>query len=149
MSTEQLAIRRFMTPFPYSIQAHATLQEAQARMAEDGVRHLPVMRDDRLVGLLSDRDLKLAFGIKGLDPRAVLVIDACHEGPYVVDPDAPLSEVAAVMAERHYGSAIVCEQGRVVGIFTTVDACRALTAFIDAWARHTSTVRVGQASACG
>jgi acetoin utilization protein AcuB len=143
MSTAQLAIRRFMMAFPYSIQASATLREARARMAEYGVRHLPVMKDDRLMGMLSDRDLKLAYGIKGLNPDAVLVIDACHEGPYVVEPDTSLSEVATVMAEQRYGSAIVCEQGRVVGIFTTVDACRALASFIDAWARRKSTVHAG------
>jgi acetoin utilization protein AcuB len=56
----------------------------------------------------------------------VQIEEAMTADPYVVDADAPLSEVAATMAERHLGCAIVTEQGRVVGIFTTVDALRAV-----------------------
>jgi acetoin utilization protein AcuB len=130
-----------MTALPHTIPANATLREAEARMAEHRVRHLPVMDQGRVVGMLSDRDLKLAYGIHGLNPEKMLVIDACHGGAYVVNPDTPLSEVATVMAEQHYGSAIVCRQGRVVGIFTTVDACRALAAFIDARARRPAAAR--------
>lgn len=142
MSTDRLAIRRFMTASPHTIQANATLREAEARMAEYRVRHLPVIEQDRVVGMLSDRDVKLAYGIKGLNHEKLLVIDACHGGAYVVNPDTSLSEVATVMAEKHYGSAVVCEQGYVVGIFTTVDACRALASFIDVWTRSKLTMRI-------
>jgi acetoin utilization protein AcuB len=44
---------------------------------------------------------------------------------YSVAPDAPLEEVVAEMGERKYGSAVVMENNKVVGIFTTVDVCRA------------------------
>ena len=46
--------------------------------------------------------------------------------PYEVTPEAPLAEVVATLLERRIGSAIVIDEGRVVGVFTTVDALRAL-----------------------
>jgi CBS domain-containing protein len=44
----------------------------------------------------------------------------------VVDAGEPAEAVAAAMAERHLGSALVTRAGKLVGIFTTTDACRAL-----------------------
>jgi acetoin utilization protein AcuB len=53
-----------------------------------------------------------------------------------VSPDSPLDEVALEMAENRYGSAIIVQDKKVVGIFTTVDACRALAAILET--RHQS-----------
>ena len=46
---------------------------------------------------------------------------------YVTGPDATVDEVASHMAKHKYGSAIVVEQGKVIGLFTTVDALAALS----------------------
>ena len=78
-----------------------------------------------MVGLVSDRDLHLIETLDDVDPRAVQVGEAMSQDPFVVAPDAPLDEVVHVMAERKYGSALVLQHDKVVGIFTTVDACRA------------------------
>ena len=56
----------------------------------------------------------------------VSVEEAMNTSVYAVGPDAPLDEVAGEMAGHKYGSAVVLQNGKVVGIFTTVDACRAL-----------------------
>lgn len=55
----------------------------------------------------------------------VLVEDAMTSSPYTVTPDTPLDEVVATMAEHKYGCAVVMQNRHLVGIFTTVDACRA------------------------
>ena len=52
--------------------------------------------------------------------------DVYQPDSYVVDAGASLEHVAATMAERHVGSALVTKGGKLVGIFTTTDACRAL-----------------------
>jgi len=44
---------------------------------------------------------------------------------YSVTPDTPIDSVVSEMAARKYGSAIVMQNEKVVGIFTTIDVCRA------------------------
>lgn len=124
-------IQKYMTTQPKTIDAKDSLRKAKTLMSELGVRHLPVMNKNEVVGILSDRDIKLAAGIDGLDADALLVLDACAENPYRVEPDISLREVAKTMASKHYGSAIVEQNGKLVGIFTTVDACRALAEIIE------------------
>jgi acetoin utilization protein AcuB len=48
-----------------------------------------------------------------------------------VRPDTPVDEVAREMADRRYGCAVVIEGGKVVGVFTTTDALRALSELLD------------------
>lgn len=121
-------ILAFMTPFPYSIEVAAPLAEAHAFMRERHIRHLPVTRGGRLAGILTDRDIKLALGPDlGSPPeRELSVADVYQPECYVVDAGELLEDVAATMAERHLGSALVTRGGKLVGIFTTTDACRAL-----------------------
>jgi acetoin utilization protein AcuB len=121
-------ILAYMTPFPYSIDVDAPLAEAHAFLRERHIRHLPVTERGELVGVLTDRDIKLALGPDlGSPPeRELAVRDVFQSESYVVDAGALLVTVAATMAERHLGSALVTRGGKLVGIFTTTDACRAL-----------------------
>jgi CBS domain-containing protein len=122
------AIKSVMTPFPYSVELDASVRMAQARMAEHGIRHLPVVdHNGDLVGVLTDRDLK-----RGLDPNVglpdrdeLLVRDVCVLDAYIVDLNTPLDTVLVEMADRHIGSTLVVHHGRLAGIFTATDACRA------------------------
>jgi len=118
----------FMTPFPYSIEVEAPLAEAHAFMRARQIRHLPVTRGGELAGILTDRDIKLALGPDlGSPPeRELSVADVFQADCYVVDAGELLEQVAATMAERHLGSALVTRGGKLVGIFTSTDACRAL-----------------------
>jgi len=98
---------------------------AHRMMREHHIRHLPVLHEARIVGIISDRDLNLIETLRDVDPKVVTVEDAMTPDPYVVGPDAALDEVVATMAEKKYGCAVVAQHDHVVGIFTTVDACRA------------------------
>lgn len=129
MSRQRLPqILAYMTPFPYSIDVDAPLSEAHAFLRQRQIRHLPVTERGQLVGVLTDRDIKLALGPDlGSPPeRELAVRDVFQPDSYVVDAGAALETVAATMAERHIGSALVTRDGQLVGIFTTTDACRAL-----------------------
>ena len=126
MSKSEPTVQKFMTCQPHSIGAWETLAAARTVMSTHQIRHLPVLEGGRVIGILSDRDIKMVTGLEGVDITKAVVRDACHEHPYEVSPEAPLSEVALEMANKRYGSAIVMQNGKVVGIFTTVDACRAL-----------------------
>jgi len=125
-------ILAFMTPFPFSIDIEAPLAEAHAFLRSRQIRHLPVTREGALAGVLTDRDIKLALGPDlGFTPeRELRVADVYQPECYVVDAADHLEDVAATMAERHVGSALVTRAGKLVGIFTTTDACRALARLI-------------------
>jgi CBS domain-containing protein len=115
-----------MTPFPYSVDEREDLRTAGAIMKQHGIRHLPVMRDNTLVGLVSQRELDVALAVIGDDPKIPLLVWAvCRQDPYVVELDEPMVEVAETMANRHLDSVLVTRQGKLAGILTTVDICRA------------------------
>jgi acetoin utilization protein AcuB len=119
-------IRDFMTPAPVTIGRAQVLSDAARRMHEHHIRHLPVLEGGFLFGILSERDIDLVEALPDLDPDVVTVEEAMTQDPYTVKADTPVREVAAMMAEHKYGTAVVMEQGRVAGIFTTVDALRLL-----------------------
>ena len=118
----------FMTPFPYTVDLDAPLAAAHRVMREHNFRHLPVTSGGALVGILTDRDLKLILGpdFGGASEQELKVRDACVERPCVVPASTPVAVVARTMADNHIGSAIVTKDDKLVGIFTVTDACRAL-----------------------
>jgi acetoin utilization protein AcuB len=123
-------IHRFMTPTPHTITTRQTLAEAHQTMRERGVRHLPVVSDGKLVGVVSQRDLYLLETLRGVDVGREMVEEAMSDEPFVVAPDASLDEVAEAMANSKHGSALVVESATLVGIFTSTDALRALVALL-------------------
>ena len=126
MSKPIPAVAKYMTASPHSIGQEQTLSAAHKVMRDHACRHLPVMHGGQLVGIVTERDLHLVESLKDVDPEKVLVEDAMSTSVYSVPPEAPLDEVVSEMAARKYGSAVVMQNGKVVGIFTTVDACQAL-----------------------
>ncbi len=126
MSKPIPTVRTYMTATPHSVRPDMPLSAADKLMHEHGIRHLPVLQGGRLVGLVSQRDVRLIETLKDVDPKVVSVEEAMSQDIYEITPDTHLEEVAANMAAHKYGSAIVVEAGKVVGIFTTVDALRAL-----------------------
>jgi len=120
-------IRNAMTEFPYSVDIHAPIDEAQGFMREHRIRHLPVTEEGVLIGVVTDRDIKLLLGpdFEYPEPHELKVSDAVVEKTYVVDIDTPLESVLSHMAEHRLGSALVTDSGELAGVFTSTDACRA------------------------
>jgi acetoin utilization protein AcuB len=115
-------IKDFMTTAVHSVHLETSLEDAHRAMRDRGVRHLPVLDGDKLVGIVSERELELLRSFPMIDMSVASVSDAMPDQTYVVGPDTPLREVVRTMAEKKYGSALVVEDQRVRGIFTTVDA---------------------------
>lgn len=124
MSIETVGER--MTPNPVTIPADLSLADAAERMSEHGIRHLPVVAEGRVVGLVSERDLALVMGIPGVDKNRVEVTEAMIANPYIVSPETPLADVVATMHERKIGTAVVMRDGQMQGIFSVVDALAVL-----------------------
>lgn len=121
-------IQKYMTTTPYAVNSEATLEEAAKVMQKHEIRHLPVVIvDGQKYGIISDRDVKYAMSLSGFDIRHTKVKDVCEEAPYITKPTTLISDVSTEMAERKVGSALIVDNGHLVGIFTTTDACRALS----------------------
>lgn len=119
-------IQKYMTTTPHSIGVDQPLSVAHSMMREHNIRHLPVLQGGKLLGMLTERDLRLVESLAGVDPAKVTVEEAMSTSVYSVNPETPLDEVVSTMGEHKYGSAVVMQNQKVVGIFTTVDVCRAL-----------------------
>jgi CBS domain-containing protein len=132
----------FMTPFPHSIDIDASLAQARRMMREGHFRHLPVTSGRNIVGVVTDRDIKLLLGpdFGNPDERELRVHDAYIDKPCVVPASTPVATVARTMAEHHIGSAIVTKNDKLVGIFTVTDASRALADILDGHPAETDGV---------
>ncbi|MDY0073310.1 MAG: CBS domain-containing protein [Thauera sp.] len=120
-------VDEFTTPDPVTVAEDLPIDELKRLMDEYGVRHLPVVRDGRVVGLVSDRDVRLARGLSADHQLQVSTGDIMATDPVAVLANAPLDEVALLMSERKIGSVIVNgEEGEFRGIFTLTDALNAL-----------------------
>jgi acetoin utilization protein AcuB len=122
-------IRSVMTPFPYSLGPGDSLAAARRLMSEHAIRHLPVMRGGRPAGVITDQDLRRAEAVAGADAD-LRVGDLALTESCMVDLSAPLDLVLLDMARRHLDSALVLKAGKLVGIFTATDACRAFAEFL-------------------
>ena len=136
---KKLTIRAYMSPAPHTIGADQPLSVAAEIMRANKIRHLPVLSDGELVGLLSDRDLSLVAGSAGLK---TVVEEAMSPEVFKLSPDTSLEWVALEMAQHKYGSTVVVEHDKVVGVFTTVDALRALQDLLAETRRNKSHKKV-------
>lgn len=128
MSIPQLKIDAFCTEQVATVDTGASVHAAQEIMTRHGIRHLPVTKDDKCVGVISDRDIHAAMAVKGANAKTLQIDDIYSKHAYVAHPGSALELVAKEMAEKKYGSAVVTdESGKVVGIFTSTDAMRALS----------------------
>lgn len=126
MSQLSRLIDDHMTPSPYRIEHTDSLARAREMMAEYDIRHLPVMDGERIVGVISDRDLAMFECMDGFDTTKVDVGFVMTDKPYTVEVGTDLAQVAVTMRIKKIGSAVVTDGGQLVGLFTTVDALKVL-----------------------
>ncbi len=102
-----------------TVQARQRASEAAELMREHRIRHLPVLDDGQLVGMMSHHEI---------GDGGELIADVMHRDAIVVASDTPVENAAALMLEHKIGSLVVLDQdGRLVGIVTESDLFRLLT----------------------
>lgn len=116
------SVQKYMTTTPLSIEKDASLLEAATLMQKNHIRHLPVVYQGKVEGILSSTDVQLIRGLKNVDIEKLKVYDCFTPNPYIVHPETLLDEVLGEMAEKKYGCVIVEDKGKLVGIFTWIDA---------------------------
>lgn len=114
-----------MTTYPYQADADTLVSEAHKFMLETNIRHLPVTKGDRVLGLVTFSDLERARETNHGSDR---IDQMMHASPYVVHSKDSLAHVCQAMAKGKHDSAIVLNShDQIIGIFTTVDALQALS----------------------
>ncbi len=123
-----MLVREIMHPDPVTIAAGASLQEAYALMQERGIRHLPVMEDGRLAGIVTDRDLRLATSALSPNPFPpdTGLAEIMRRPVHTADPLDPVEVAARTMRELKIGCLPVLEETRLVGIVTGIDLLDAM-----------------------
>ncbi len=113
-----------MSKHPITAGVRDTLAEANAKMHSGNFRHLPIVADGKLAGMISDHDIRQHQGHL-TDTR---VTGAMTEDAITVSPDTSMEEAAEIMLERKIGGLPVVENGKLVGMITTTDV---LGAFVE------------------
>jgi len=132
-----LLVKDSMTREVAVLSPRATAAEALGLCRERRIRHLPVLEEGRLVGVVSDRDLRSAAPALGDPERAaalekIRISDVLTREVVTARPDEPIEEAANRMRERRIGCLPVVEGDELVGIITSSDVMEALVYLVGA-----------------
>ena len=132
-----LLVRNSMTRELVTVVSETTAAEALALCRMNRIRHLPVLEGRRLVGVISDRDLRAATPALGDLARAealdrIRVADEMARDVTTARPEDPIEDAAMAMYERKIGCLPVVDGEDLVGMLTTSDVMRALVRLVGA-----------------
>jgi acetoin utilization protein AcuB len=132
MSPLPRRVRDIMTQHPRSVAPASHVSDAYSLMLEGGFRHVVVVEDDRVVGMLSDRDI-----LKAMPPPSKA--SSAEQGKFAnsevqsimtspalcLQPDEPIEAAADMMLAEHISALPVVDEGhRLLGVITLVDLAR-------------------------
>ena len=115
-----LTVGERMVRDPVTVSPEETLAAAQTKMHVGGFRQLPVILDEKLVGIITDRDIRQ----HGRQMRITKVGTAMTENVVTVTPATPMDETARILLEHKIGDLPVVDRERLVSIITITDILR-------------------------
>ncbi|MDQ3162139.1 MAG: CBS domain-containing protein [Actinomycetota bacterium] len=117
----QHTIREAMTPNPKTVAAGTSAQEAARLMQSEDVGSIPIVDGDRLIGIVTDRDIATRLVAEGKGPETT-VGEIASQALVTIDPQQSLDEAARLMGEHQLRRLPVCEEdGKLVGILAQAD----------------------------
>jgi CBS domain-containing protein len=119
------SIQEAMTPNPTTVEPTTTVQEAARIMKSEDVGPLPIVEGDKLVGVITDRDLAIRIVAEGRGTDTT-VGEIASKDVVTIDPQQSIDEAARLMAEHQVRRLpVVEEDGRLVGILAQADVAQA------------------------
>jgi acetoin utilization protein AcuB len=123
-----------MTPDPFTLTEEDRVKTAVQHLLSAGIRHVPILRDGALVGIVTDRDLRRALPSleAGASPakyqafmerttlRDIMTVD-----PVTCTPDTDIADAVEIFVERKLGAIPVVDGDELVAILTQIDVLRA------------------------
>jgi CBS domain-containing protein len=114
-------VREIMATIVGALSPSNTIAEVAQQMRQLNVGSIPLIQDDRLVGVITDRDIVLRVVADGLDPHQERADLHMSRDPITIAPDASVDEAAQVMARAQIRRLPVVEGGRLVGYLALGD----------------------------
>jgi CBS domain-containing protein len=128
------SIRELMTQNPRTVSPDSTIVDAAKIMRDEDTGVVPIVEGDRLVGVLTDRDIAIRVVAEGKDVQGTRVSEIASQDLVTIDPQQDLDEALRLMAQHQVRRLpVVEEDGRLVGIVAQADV-----------ARHASAERTGE-----
>jgi acetoin utilization protein AcuB len=121
---------------PVTVSPEDTLIVAQTKMHDGGFRQLPVIMNDKVVGIITDRDIRQ----HGRQMRITKVNAAMSEKVMTVTPATPIDEAARILLDHKIGGLPVVDRDRLVGIITITDILRAFVDLTASSAKRVSRI---------
>ena len=118
-------IKDVMTSNPCSIDAEKSVAYAAKMMREEDVGLAPIVEGDKLIGMLTDRDIAIRVVAEGRNPEQVKVADVASKQVVTIDPQQDLDEALRIMAKHQVRRLpVVEEDGKLVGVVAQADIAR-------------------------
>jgi CBS domain-containing protein len=117
-------IRDLMTSNPVTCESSASVLDAAKQMAQQDVGPIPIVENDQLAGIVTDRDIVVRVVAEGRDPSSTTVGEIASKDLETVSPDEDLDSALRKMASAQVRRLPVVENGRVVGIVAQADVAR-------------------------
>ena len=130
---DKIAVKEIMSKEVIDVSPVDRLVHARRKMLDNNVGRLPVVDDDKLVGMITSKDLMRAFidfrknvpeKYQKSQIKEVLVEDIMSSNPCYVSKEMSITEVSNIMMETGYNGLPVLEDGKLVGIITQTDILR-------------------------
>jgi acetoin utilization protein AcuB len=130
-----MRVKDWMSPSPVTVPADHGVFAARRLMEERRIRHLPITRDGELVGIVTDRDIRLnlpspATSLSVWEVNYILgrltVGEVMTRTLVVIGPERDIAAAARLMVDHRIGALPVVDGGRLVGLITETDLLRAL-----------------------
>lgn len=132
MKELSVPVEEFTTPNPVTALEETTVEQMNELMNKYRIRHLPILKDGRVVGIVSDRDLRVALGLDVKERQMIRAADIMKSNPVTVNSLEPIRKVAFEMSKAKIGSVLVNDdKDRFLGIFTVTDALNALIEILE------------------
>ncbi|SFU44643.1 acetoin utilization protein AcuB [Nitrosomonas eutropha] len=124
MSTKlELPIQEFTTPYPVTAREDSSIDELLDIVKNLKVRHIPIMSNGKITGIVSERDLRIVSALSAREKFLVRADDLMTLDPVTFQGSTSIEDVILVMSEKKIGSVLVAdEKGDLQGIFTVTDA---------------------------
>jgi CBS domain-containing protein len=116
-----MQVMRLMSENVISSSPDDTVSFAARQLKKYNLGSLPVVKDGRLEGIVTDRDITLRCVAADADPQLVMVRDIMSTNVVSISPDADIKEAARLMADRQIRRLPVVKDGSLVGMFSLGD----------------------------
>lgn len=116
-----MKVREIMTEDVASASPDTTLEAIATMMRDADTGAIPIVEDDALIGIVTDRDIVLRCIAEGNDAAEMTAEEIVSDNLVTVEPDDDVEEAAGIMAERKIRRLPVCEDGRLVGMLSLGD----------------------------